>query len=144
MCQNLCERGARATRFQPTPSNRQSARGWTDAAWRGCEATRGGESCVAARPGADLYYRWTKEFREAGKKRLLGDTTREGTAPEVQGLRDENTRLKQALHDDLRRHGPVHLGNVGLTACAAHRVLIAIDGKLSIPRDPNRRALRGP
>ena len=106
MCQNLCERGARATRFQPTPSNRQSARGWTDAAWRGCEATRGGESCVAARPGADLYYRWTKEFREAGKKRLLGDTTREGTAPEVQGLRDENTRLSRRYTTTYAGMGP--------------------------------------
>src|SRR5262245_7743365 len=35
--------------------------------------------------------------RAAGKKRLLGDTTREATAPEVQGLRAENTRLKQVL-----------------------------------------------
>jgi transposase len=43
------------------------------------------------------YYRWSKEFLEAGKKRLLGDTTREATAPEVKALRDENGRLKQAL-----------------------------------------------
>jgi transposase len=45
----------------------------------------------------NLYYRWSKEFLEAGKKRLLGDTTREATAPEVQTLRDENSRLKQVL-----------------------------------------------
>jgi transposase len=48
-------------------------------------------------PGADLYDRWSKEFLEAGKKRLLGDTTREATAPEVKALRDENGRLKQVL-----------------------------------------------
>jgi transposase len=32
---------------------------------------------------------------------LLGDTTREATAPEVRGLRDENTRLKQALAESV-------------------------------------------
>jgi hypothetical protein len=41
--------------------------------------------------------RWSKEFLEAGKKRLLGDTAREATAPEVKALRDENGRLKQVL-----------------------------------------------
>ena len=45
----------------------------------------------------NLYYRWSKEFLEAGKKRLLGDTTREATAPEVKTLREENHRLKQVL-----------------------------------------------
>ena len=32
---------------------------------------------------ADVYYRWSKEFLEAGKKRLAGDTVREATADEV-------------------------------------------------------------
>jgi transposase-like protein len=45
----------------------------------------------------NLYYRWSKEFLEAGRKRLLGDTTREATAPEVKTLREENARLKQVL-----------------------------------------------
>ena len=65
------------------------------------EGLRGEESVAElCRPeglAPNLYYRWSKEFLEAGKKRLLGDTTREATAPEVQGLRQENTRLKQAL-----------------------------------------------
>ena len=61
-----------------------------------------GEQSVAERCRREglapkLYYRWSKEFLEAGKKRLLGDTTREATAPEVQTLRDENGRLKQVL-----------------------------------------------
>ncbi len=43
---------------------------------------------------ANLYYRWSKEFLEAGKKRLLGDTTREATSDEVTALRTENARLK--------------------------------------------------
>src|SRR6516162_7217434 len=50
-----------------------------------------------AQRGAVHPIRWSKEFLEAGKKRLLGDTTREATAPEVKTLRDENGRLKQVL-----------------------------------------------
>ena len=65
------------------------------------EGLRGEESvaelCRREGLAPNLYYRWSKEFLEAGKKRLLGDTTREATAPEVKGLREENTRLKQAL-----------------------------------------------
>ena len=65
------------------------------------EGLRGEESvaelCRREGLAPNLYYRWSKEFLEAGKKRLLGDTTREATAPEVQGLRQENTRLKQVL-----------------------------------------------
>ena len=55
------------------------------------------ELCRREGLAPNLYYRWSKEFLEAGKKRLLGDTTREATAPEVKGLRAENTRLKQVL-----------------------------------------------
>jgi transposase len=65
------------------------------------EGLRGEESvaelCRREGLAPNLYYRWSKEFLEAGKKRLLGDTTREATGPEVKGLREENTRLKQAL-----------------------------------------------
>jgi len=43
------------------------------------------------------YYKWSKEFLEAGKKRLNGDIVREATSPEVKGLRDENTDLKQVV-----------------------------------------------
>ena len=65
------------------------------------EGLRGEESIAALcrREGLapNLYYRWSKEFLEAGKKRLLGDTKRAASAPEVKGLRDENDRLKHAL-----------------------------------------------
>ena len=65
------------------------------------EGLRGEESiaelCRREGLAPNLYYRWSKEFLEAGKKRLLGDTTREATAPEVKTLRDENSRLKQVL-----------------------------------------------
>jgi len=67
----------------------------------GLEGLRGEQSiaelCRREGLAPNLYYRWSKEFLEAGKKRLLGDTTREATAPEVKTLRDENGRLKQVL-----------------------------------------------
>lgn len=47
----------------------------------------------------NLYYRWSKEFMEAGKKRLAGDTVREATSNEVKELRDESLALKEALAD---------------------------------------------
>lgn len=45
------------------------------------------------------FYRWNKEFLEAGKKRLAGDTTREATSDEVVQLRKENQRLKEMVAD---------------------------------------------
>jgi transposase len=44
-----------------------------------------------------VYYRWSKEFLEAGKKRLAGDTVREATTDEVKTLRSEASALKEAL-----------------------------------------------
>jgi transposase len=46
---------------------------------------------------SNLYYRWSKDFLEAGKKRLQGDTVREATSGEVIGLRQENEQLKQLV-----------------------------------------------
>ena len=43
------------------------------------------------------YYKWSKEFLEAGKKRLTGDQLREATTDEVKDLKDENTDLKQLV-----------------------------------------------
>ena len=45
----------------------------------------------------NLYYRWSKDFLEAGKKRLAGDTVREANTDEVVDLKKENTDLKQAV-----------------------------------------------
>jgi transposase len=42
----------------------------------------------------NVYYRLSKEFLEAGKKRLQGDTVREATSSEVVDLRQENDQLK--------------------------------------------------
>lgn len=46
-----------------------------------------------------LFYKWNKEFMEAGKKRLNGDTERQATSDEVVELRKENQRLKEMVAD---------------------------------------------
>ena len=51
-----------------------------------------------------LFYRWNKQFLEAGKKRLAGDTTREATTDEVAELRKENQRLKEMVADLMLRY----------------------------------------
>ena len=43
------------------------------------------------------YYKWSKDFMEAGKRRLNGDTMREANTSEVQELRGENIDLKQLV-----------------------------------------------
>ena len=46
---------------------------------------------------SNLYYRWSKDFLEAGKKRLQGDTVREASSQEVIDLKKENEQLKQLV-----------------------------------------------
>ena len=62
---------------------------------------RGAESIAALcrREGIaeGLYYSWSKEFLEAGKKRLAGDTGRQATSGEVKGLRQEMRDLKELV-----------------------------------------------
>ena len=53
------------------------------------------------------YYKWNKEFIEAGKARLDGDTVREATSDEVKELRQENIRSKEALADLVVRYDVV-------------------------------------
>ena len=47
------------------------------------------ELCRREGLNSNVYYRWSKEFLEAGKKRLAGDTNREATSSEVKDLRAE-------------------------------------------------------
>ena len=44
-----------------------------------------------------LYYSWSKEFLEAGKRRLAGDTARQATSPEEKDLRSESAALKEVV-----------------------------------------------
>ena len=65
------------------------------------EGVRGEDSiaelCRKEGINQNLYYRWSKEFLEAGKKRLAGDTARAATSDEVKSLRSESTQLKEML-----------------------------------------------
>jgi transposase len=54
-----------------------------------------------------IYYKWLKDFMEAGKGRLRGDARREASSNEVQDLRQENERLKLLVAD-------LSLENLGL------------------------------
>jgi transposase len=55
------------------------------------------ELCRRENIAANLYYRWSKDFLEAGKKQLAGDTVREATTDEVKDLRSENQELKSVV-----------------------------------------------
>ena len=55
------------------------------------------ELCRREGINSNVYYRWSKDFLEAGKKRLAGDTVREATSDEVKDLRAESAALKEAL-----------------------------------------------
>jgi transposase len=55
------------------------------------------ELCRKEGINQNLYYRWSKDFLEAGKKRLAGDTAREATSDEVKGLRAETHQLKELV-----------------------------------------------
>jgi transposase len=65
------------------------------------EGLRGEESIAALcrREGIaeSLYYTWSKEFLEAGKRRLSGDTARSATTDEVKTLRQEARTLKEVV-----------------------------------------------
>ena len=67
------------------------------------EGLRGEESiselCRREGIAASMYYGWSKEFLEAGKRRLAGDTARAATSDEVKDLRREATALKEVVAD---------------------------------------------
>jgi transposase len=55
------------------------------------------EICRREGIAPSVYYKWSKAFLEAGKKRLNGDTAREATSNDVSDLRTENDQLKQLV-----------------------------------------------
>ena len=67
------------------------------------EGLRGEDSIAALcrREGIaeSLYYSWSKEFLEAGRKRLAGDTTRQANTGEVRELRREMHDMKELVAD---------------------------------------------
>ncbi len=69
------------------------------------EGLKGDESiaeiCRRENISPNLYYSWSKEFLEAGKRRLMGDTKREATSHEVIELRQESHELKEVVAEQL-------------------------------------------
>jgi transposase len=67
------------------------------------EGLRGDDSiaelCRKEGIAQSLYYVWSKEFMEAGKRRLAGDTARAATTDEVKDLRRETSALKECVAD---------------------------------------------
>ena len=65
------------------------------------EGMRGEESiveiCRCEGISSNLYYKWSKAFLDAGKKRLQGDIVREANSQEVSDLKKENGNLKQLV-----------------------------------------------
>ena len=65
------------------------------------EGLRGEDSiaalCRRESIAESLYYSWSKEFLEAGKRRLTGDTARAATTDEVKALRQEARTLKEVV-----------------------------------------------
>ena len=59
------------------------------------------ELCRREGVAESLYYSWSKEFLEAGKKRLSGDTARQASSGEVKDLRREMRDLKEALAEQV-------------------------------------------
>ena len=52
----------------------------------------------------NMYYKWSKEFLEAGKQRLVGDTKRDADNQEVEAMRSENEQLKAVVAELLLKN----------------------------------------
>ncbi len=72
------------------------------------EGLRGGDTiaelCRREGIAQRYYYKWSKEFLEAGKARLAGDTKRQATSGEVEGIRCENEQHKQVVEELLPKN----------------------------------------
>jgi transposase len=74
------------------------------------------ELCRREGIAESLYYSWSKEFLEAGKRRLAGDTARAATSDEVKTLRREAQELKEVVAEqalELRLLKKSMIGDVG-------------------------------
>src|SRR3954451_12500025 len=85
------------------------------------------ELCRREGIASSMYYGWSKEFLEAGKKRLAGDTARAATPNEVKALRREASALKEAVAD-------LTLENRLLKKTRSAK----LTGTLAVPRRPGR------
>ncbi len=72
------------------------------------------ELCRREGINQNTYYRWSKDFLEAGKQRLAGDIKREANSEEVTELRKENNQLKHALADVVLKNTVLKKSVLGL------------------------------
>jgi transposase len=79
------------------------------------------ELCRREGIATNLYYSWSREFLEAGKQRLLGDTQRQATSREVGALRTEVDQLKQLVAE-------LSLKNRVLHTCHLHQRRLCVVG----------------
>ncbi len=89
------------------------------------------ELCRREGINQNLYYRWSKEFLEAGKKRLAGDTAREASSDEVKALRHEVlTRQSQwrGSYDRPVFSGPPCLPSMGRRSAGGADAPVAPEG----------------
>ncbi len=82
------------------------------------EGMRGEESiaelCRREGLNQNVYYRWSKEFLEAGKQRLAGDIKREASSSEGTDLKRENDQLKRLLADIMLKNDVLKKSVLGL------------------------------
>ena len=71
------------------------------------------ELCRKEGINQNLYYRWSKEFLEAGKELLAGDIAREATSDEVKSLRSESLQLKEMLAEVMIENGLLKKSVIG-------------------------------
>ena len=82
------------------------------------EGMRGEESiaelCRREGLNQNVYYRWSKEFLEAGKQRLAGNIKREASSTEVTDLKKENNQLKRLVADIMLKNDVLKKSVLGL------------------------------
>lgn len=61
----------------------------------------------------NIYYKWSKDFLEAGKQRLVGDTHREADSQEVNEMRAENEQLKAVVAELVLRNRVLKKSSLG-------------------------------
>jgi transposase InsO family protein len=84
------------------------------------------ELCRRESINQNLYYRWSKEFLEAGKQRLTGNTQRQAGSEEVKGLRQENEQLKQLVAELALKNKVLKKVRLAWRICGTYDALLAI------------------
>ena len=108
------------------------------------------ELCRREGIAESLYYSWSKEFLEAGKKRLSGDTARQASSSEVRELRREMRGMKELVADLTlenrllkKRELYAKLSNATLTRAAFIRFPFTQVHGPYVSEDPPRDMFRG-